>query len=206
MKNQKGFLPVIIILVVLIGFVGVYYLGILKSNKITESPTPFASNQSVSKPTVVQTPSPIDCENTFTLDTLDWKEYFFQDMSFKFKYPDYLDVKIFPENTSRKGWLEINNNKNNSVMKIGYQKGIVAGPGPFVNEQLVLNGQNLCVFGKNVQGDVYTFNNHFENSLRIEYPDNRNYAIGINYKFPNKPTDKDLIIFDQILSTFKFTN
>ncbi|EKE06368.1 MAG: hypothetical protein ACD_19C00016G0041 [uncultured bacterium] len=46
MKNQKGFIPVIIILVVLIGFVGVYYLGTLKPNKVTESPTPIATDDS----------------------------------------------------------------------------------------------------------------------------------------------------------------
>lgn len=42
MKNQNGFAPVIIFLIALIGFVGVYYLGTFKPKTITVSSIPNA--------------------------------------------------------------------------------------------------------------------------------------------------------------------
>lgn len=38
MRNQKGFVPFIIILLSLIGFIGVYYLGTLKPKPVSEQP------------------------------------------------------------------------------------------------------------------------------------------------------------------------
>lgn len=57
MKNQAGFVPVIIVLVVLIGFVGVYYLGRLNPKKdvLDPSSSPIATVVSSSKPTVPTT-------------------------------------------------------------------------------------------------------------------------------------------------------
>jgi hypothetical protein len=62
MKNQKGFIPVILVLVVLIGFAGVYYLGTLKPKYTTVSPTLI--------PVVSSSPSSIATSKSATPDTI----------------------------------------------------------------------------------------------------------------------------------------
>jgi len=82
MKNQKGFIPIIIILIVLIGFVGVYYVGTLKPQKVVDSPTPTAistvSTAPTAKPVVTSDP------------TANWKTYTNSQYKFLFTYPKEL--------------------------------------------------------------------------------------------------------------------
>lgn len=67
MKNQKGFVPIIIILVVLVGFVGVYYLGTFKTKTTTVNPTstPVVSVEPSSVPTAK--PVTIKSDESLTL-------------------------------------------------------------------------------------------------------------------------------------------
>ena len=82
-KNQNGFVPVIIILVVLIGFVGAYFIGTFK-NKSTiinpsSSPLAIATQSAVPTiPTVKQTTDP----------TANWKTYTDVNSRFSFRHPN----------------------------------------------------------------------------------------------------------------------
>lgn len=69
MKLQKGFVPVIIILVVLIGFVGVYFLGTLKNKTVVINPTPTPNT--VATESVAPSYNPV----VTTDPTSNWKTY-----------------------------------------------------------------------------------------------------------------------------------
>lgn len=81
MKSQKGFVPVIIVLVVLIGFVGVYFLGTLKNKTTVVSPT--------SVPNIVINESSVPSSKPVATNdpTYYWKTYSNTKFNYSLKIP-----------------------------------------------------------------------------------------------------------------------
>lgn len=193
-------MPVIIILVVLIGFVGVYYLGTLKPNKVAESstPTPVTSVEPTADPTA------------------NWKTYTNKEHGVSFKYPlDWKLTETSPgevhDGQTYNIWLKLN--KKNSTIGIGLNiNGIGGGPRNVPYDAINLWGKTYYKQYGNID-----FSN---NTKRIDISENatglgafimnsKTYMISLTYpaitegEKPNIDLSKE---FDQILSTFKFTN
>lgn len=71
-KNKEGFVPVIIILLVLIGFVGVYFLGTLKPKSPAESPTPTPVSTTLTKPSPLSSTKPTSDVEQVKITVLDY--------------------------------------------------------------------------------------------------------------------------------------
>jgi hypothetical protein len=86
--NQKGFVPILIIFLVLAAIGGAYYFGTLKSGKqIFPSPTPQNS------PLTDSTPSALPTPNQTEDPTAKWNTYTTKDNKFTFKYPSDWTLK-----------------------------------------------------------------------------------------------------------------
>jgi hypothetical protein len=222
MKNQKvlpaqaGFiLPIIIILVVLIGFVSVYYLGTIKSKSTIIYVTPSPNVEVTTLPSIVTSSKPI----TITDSTSNWKRY--NVLNFQVKIPNHWnyidDIIQFNDSSTLDGKsniigiLDLSN--NTSVL---------------LKNNLDADAKALVDFEMNyAPGTSYhepTLINSF--SLEIDHQKAIRYDINLSNKFDELPYDKESFIYfyyksklysinmygddtktmNQILSTFKFTN
>ncbi len=207
MKNQKGFIPVIIILVVLIGFVGIYYLGTLKPKNTTVNPT--------STPTILNSPSSVATSKPAIPDpTANWKTYLVPNLNFEIKIPQ--------------SWSQLENkshfkdSKNNEIVVIIDSNGVSLKndlsvdakelieyelnyvPGTSYHSPKIVNTTNTNISGQDAirydidltkPVDKLPYN---KESLIYLYKDSQIYTI---YLYGN-----DVNTMNQILSTFKFTN
>lgn len=196
-KNQKGFVPIIIIIVVLIGFVGVYYLGRLNPKKEVSNPSPS------SVATVIDTSKPtIPTIKPTTDPTANWKTY----TNTKYGYSiGYLSTYVIsnnvdgsdgtiPANADNISLSESKNTKyEDRLIDISYQ-GYLIDISPFDQWQKT----SVTIAG--IKAFKYT---KMDGSVNFDY-----------YHIPSKGTEgieimannKQKAKVDQILSTFKFTN
>ena len=85
MKSQKGFVPIVIILMVLLGIGSAYYIGTIKPKSVTVDPTPIVS----------LLPSPSVISKSATPDpTAKWETYANEKMKVLLKYPPEKNLKI----------------------------------------------------------------------------------------------------------------
>lgn len=217
-KNQKGllaqagFVPVIIVLVVLIGFVGVYYLGRLNPKKEVSNPTssPVATVIDTSKPTVPTTKPTTD-------PMANWKTY--KNNKFSFKYLNDWDVYA-PQIEGNALSLYIGPQEIINEIKTLFGRGGFGGgksltftisevdnmpvyqSDEFQNvtiRKTQVGGANTTKFETNVIQDMQGFNKGDKIETNVIPLADKYVVISLlDYQYKN--------IYDQILSTFKFTN
>jgi hypothetical protein len=194
-SNSKGFAPIIILILLVLVGVGAYYFGTLKNKivSVISTPTPVVSAQPSSSPIVIPTAKPT--VKPTTDPTVNWKTY--KNPDFSFKYPS--------------GWA------------LGQGTAIVsdvAGAGitvftkdmPMYNECMKLDKTDT-VNGKMVKYYSYIYSGE----MCSNQADIGNYEVwvtkaggdgfqpGIIYMYNTTIFPKSFSIFQQILSTFKFT-
>lgn len=197
MKNQKGFVPVIIILIVLIGFVGVYYLGTLKPKNVVVNPT--------STPTVSNSPSSVATFKSATSDPItEWKTYQDNNMGFEIKYP--IEFNVTKELIPNDGIQITLSSKNRNI--------------------LIIKRTNVNPITNKEFGSLEEFDSRIKDFNKILIDQNEAWD-SRQYTTQNNLIQRDIILknsdsiwimqdvqkidytstnFDQILSTFKFTN
>ncbi len=198
MKNQKGFIPVVIILVILIGFVGIYYLGTLKSGKIITSPTPIESSIASAKP------SPVSI-NKSTLDpTTNWKVYTNNQYKFSFNYPDKLSYLYDQLDGGNLLLQNFDGTKPRKELNSDFQIVIfISKDDSTTLEQLAKNAQSKNTAGFELDGAVAIKGTSVQKDLDIPtvWVKNKGNIFTIQMSNVNS-TNKAW--FDLILSTFKF--
>jgi len=200
MKNQKGFIPVIIILVVLIGFVGVYYLGTLKSNKNVEvNPTSVVS----SLPSSIAT-----SKSASPNPTTNWKDYNFSPLKLSLKVPQEFTVDMNEPNVGKDFTARIQNKTFNSgVLKDSYQLYVQWQDMPITEAEL----KNLKLDLDQSSVSESTIDGYKTINGQIKGDRNRfvTYIVWNGTKislYTAEATQINKEITNQILSTFKFTN
>lgn len=182
---QKGFTPVLVLVGILVLIAvagGAYYLG--------KSQTPKSQNQVV----VSQTPQPASTPQSSSApdEIANWKIYI--NDKYTFKYPS--DWILLTGDEARLTFFE-NKKEYRFIVEIGGRGGPEADK--IENQEVELDGKKftrrtwvtagkpffISLFSEESGFDLF---NHIEISL------------------PSENTDKYLKEFDQILSTFKFTN
>lgn len=196
MKNNRGFVPAIIILVVLIGFGVFYFLGTLKPKSvIVATPIPTIISVSSSKPVATSDP------------TANWKTYVDPNSLFSFKYPsdwrlEKMDLGV-GETFGKIGEYQLSidnanivNRENFSLIDIdpwGYASAGINSTAKLVDKSFNKLNRTTHFFKNNIDNNVY----YFRDFNLKSFP---NLSINVNYP------DQDLQTIDQIFSTFKFTN
>jgi len=212
MKNQKGFIPVIIILIVLLGFVGVYYLGTLKSKPANVNPS--------SSPLAVDTQSAIPAVPTIkpvTDPTLNWKTY--TNNEFSFRYSD--DWAVYtPEVEGNALRMYLGPQSVINEIKSLFSRGDGFGGGKFLTFT-ISEVENMPDYQSDEFQTVMRSNAQISNVKSDRYitdviQDMQGFSKGDKIETIVVSTNgKYLVIslldyqykkiFDQILSTFKFT-
>lgn len=212
MQNQKGFVPVIIILVVLIGFVGVYFLGTLKNKPSDVSST--ASPTAVAKESTVPTSKPVT-----TIDpTSNWK--IINGKHWSFKVPEgWYYIKCLSGNDMilgpnlSKEFRDIDSECNFgisdflNVSRVTEKFSIPITSSPDQNGiyTIVSNKKNILIDKQNaVEQTEEIHGNPSEGTHTAIYVEHSGYTDMLTFWNSNTNTKKETI--DQILSTFKFTN
>ena len=193
--RQKGFAPILIIILVLIAIGGAYYFGTKKGNIIptpTQSPVTVASNA----------PAPITPTTKPTTDpTANWKTYENNVYHYSFKYPPSWAVRAF----------QYSDNSTSDPLKTSYL--ILSSEGvdkmyfsltdPLINPTLEDGYISTNKYGKPI-----SYYKVFPNG---EGPDDRSFVTFQTTGRKDTITINVLSSFpipyeqDQILSTFKFT-
>ncbi len=197
MKNQKGFtlLIILLVIVVVLGLgVGVYYLG--KTNSKTQKTTDQLVIQSSPSPSVNSD------------ETANWKNY--QDQWISFSYPPNLFVK----NGSQYGdphVVSLLNNQSDDYRNAEFQID-TSLRGDLSNYATALNNLESVITSpqiKTITNGVIitgTINNQMQSNLKVKIVLLKYGNGGLkltNDQFSGYVTDQT---FDQILSTFKFTD
>lgn len=215
MKNQKGFIQVILILVIVVVAIGgAYYFGTFKNKSdlsiAVPTSTPVASNQPIANSTVK--PS--------TDSTVNWKTYTDPDRTYSIKYPPSWTTKLkcnggIPNDTYI--CLESSDLEQNPVPAV--QKGklvIIDKPG---GSSFVINDSikefcketsmskykscdTLSINGITMVKKVWS-NFSFIDVAIFGLDGTAKVSVRFEYPYPSGYSGTD---FDQILSTFKFTN
>lgn len=195
MKNQKGFIPVIIILVVLIGFVGVYYLGTLKQKNTTVNPT--------TTPVVSSLPSSVATSKPATPDpTVNWKKYTNTKYGYSISYPSSYVISNVADGSSSTVPSDADNISLRESVNSKYEDRLLdlSYQGYLIDISPADQWQKSSVVVAGVNSSKYT---KIDGSVNFDY-----------YHVPLKGTvgielmvnNKQKVKVDQILSTFKFTN
>lgn len=206
--RQKGFAPILIIFLVLIAIGGAYYFGTKRGNVF---PTPTQT------PTSITTSTPTQITPTVkpTADpTANWKTYANSSYSYQIKYPS--DWSVIREDKDKPAFKTIvqltpNNSTNNLPSVV-----VVIEQNTF---DTVYNG--LKEISERYKGTFkqFTVNNLITNANKAEFItgagdsdyniqvifEKNKLAYNIEFLSNNPPDPNEIKLFDQILSTFKFT-
>lgn len=192
MKNQKGFAPLVVLVIVIVVGVAVYFGFMNKSAKVAISPSPTVS--STKSPSV----SPKD-------ETLGWKIYTNAKYGFEFKYPT--DWKVQDTSESHVSIAADSDKRNGSY-----------GPSNPINVSATSNTSHLSlsqwvnknvdkpttVSSKEIQVGGYTAIQNIETgniTSVVTYSSSINNVVS----FDSPESSPYLKVYNQILSTFKFT-
>jgi hypothetical protein len=196
MNNKKGFIPVIIILVVLIGFVGVYYLGTLKSKSVDEDST----TASVVSPL----PSSVSTSKSESTDTFaNWKVYVNTSSNYQIKYPSTWKAVNFglmeakPADTDTKN-VRLSYQPDISKTEIGLsieESGVVMASQDIKFDKTKTIGTEVAKCG--TTADLMTTFCWLTVSRQSKF---------LTFTISNYQDSEVNKTIDQILSTFKFTN
>lgn len=197
-NNQKGFVPIIIILVVLIGLVGVYFLGRLNPKTIVTNPSssPITTIVPTIKPTTDQ--------------TANWKTY--NTKKFDFKLPGSIAL----ESESPKSlFFRFKSEQYQITVDIGGQGFGIECIEKTNTETLTVDGRKIIkTTYKSIskpngmcEGSTDT-NREYHYWLRLNPDENENIQDTFVFSFliKNVSINEANKLFDQILSTFKFAN
>ena len=182
MKNQKGFVPIVIIVTLFVigGLVGAFYLGKV-SNKPTKVPDITPSIYQSQPLSISPTPDP----------TANWKTY--KDQSISFKYPQewslsgYLIISNSPkirlavtpkESTLMNECMEMTSTETKNSVFIKRFKRVTTGA--------------MCETSDSTPQEIWVI------------PSATSYSPGISYRYSSTESAQAEPIFDQILSTFRF--
>jgi len=242
MKNSKGFVQIIVVvLVVLATLVGVYYFGTIKNKTVS---TPTNSVQPSSSPSTSLLPSPSPVSEPTNGPISSWKSYTIKIVGLTFKLPPELaptsgnmTIQTIP---GEKGISFIASSDKTSNFKIGttsvdfeagregtfldlqgysfangkYSANFVLGQSFILPNELIkeVNGDGLKLL--EITGKDHTSGEYLgpiegtpgDGSIGalINIPNNKTYrGVAVEMNLSDNLTVR---LFDQILSTFKFTN
>jgi hypothetical protein len=208
-KNQKGFVPVIIIILAMVGFVGVYYFGTFKTKNVVVNSTATPNVSVFSTPSVTSKP-------LITSQIAKWKTY--SNKVFTFKYPVEWDTIEIGDNASSNSTIIVA--PKEQVEKVKQIQGGFGG-GKFLtltintgsepplwktDDYWVVKNESITVGNKN--GIKYNIN-VIKSLPGLEMGDKMTSVVIESNKVYYQIDLLDytyLTEFDQILSTFKFTN
>lgn len=184
--NQKGFVNItlVVVIVVLVGVVG-YFTFVKKSKPIVQQPTPT----STTTPTKTFTPIPI---STSQDGTVNWKIYSNSEYGFQFKYPSNWRLYDAIQNPTWSG--------DSYKIRVSYRRGggvssptyCQARPTDQRCQKTQIDGNEAIIDWGGSEG----------NEVSIDISD-KDRGLIILYIMNYAPAEKSTI--DQILSTFKFT-
>lgn len=212
--RQKGFAPILVILIILLVGGGVYFLSKQQSRKFF-IPTSTVAPTIAAVPTV--TPIYLPTPNATLDPTMAWTSF----TSSKYKYSLRYPSSLFKYNKGNSYDLWVNTSEdilgeNNVSLSVG----MVSGPGIDSLDAYISSNPLLSSNSTKVRVDIdgvsgYKIRHIGMGGANITYT---SYVIegmvfknGVVYKLAMASKSEDLInkyssIFDQILSTFKFTN
>ena len=194
MKNQKGFIQIIIILVVLAAIAGAYYFGTKnKQNVVSEVPT--------ASPTIKPTTDP----------TANWKTYTTSKLIFKLPTSFNLTTNYLD-----RGFAEFESNEYKIKMDLN-------GLGFGIECIKEVSRRFVKVGGREITETIYQESGAVKvdpNITMCEDSSNKNYYFSLDlnpkqesgdifvfsFNTENVTMEKAKDMLDQILSTFKFTN
>lgn len=195
---QKGFAGIFVLIVVVIAALGgAYYLGTQK-----------ASLPGIKQSTVSPSPSPFD-------ETANWKTYANEKFGYSIKYPSHILIQLVCPDyekdrfylTEREGWSDAKFKTQEVVelptcarggrylIELDVKDGKVPAPG------MLIEKKNITVDG--VDGKRYVSEDEIQEGLTYwdvqvhVFHKNKTYIFAFDDK-------KDGVLFDQILSTFRF--
>lgn len=232
-KGKILSLPITIGALVILIVVGIYLVLYVRQTNQTASPT-TSGTPSVTNQTTPETPDSSDTSGTTdnsdsSDETADWQTYTSDQYGFSFKYPkDYKVEEVDP--SAKTMALEIQINRQDNYQKIKDYKGVImyqpssdstiivfsnlkdfaAFKGQFqdVSTTAELNNKlNELSYQKLFVGDAEFYKKEFDDTYLsnlsiIGEVDGRIYQIDVSLAYYESSNS----IFNQILSTFKFTD
>lgn len=202
-KQSKKLLIIIVIVIALLAFgVGGYFLGINRKQSIPQYQQTTITPTSTVQPSSTNTPLPTEDSMT------NWKTYLNSKAGYSIKYPDLLKQSTSTYDgvggvVTVDSWSPVSNAYSISILS--YADG--------VNTKLEFNAktdsdENILVAGQNVRKLVGSEIISDKGTLIHVGPvknKGQNYML-IYTSGSQKADPKDVAIFSQMLSTFKFTN
>lgn len=140
---------------------------------------------------------------TIAIDTSAWKTYKFKKTALEFSYPAFMMLKQQYENS-----VMLTDNGSSLSIKAGDHVFGIESPNAQVSSApVIINGKPLELFKKQVYKTRVDYKGENYTNFIIDLRSNTNEKIAIiSYNFKNGIVDeKENQLFDQILSTFKFT-
>lgn len=179
--KSKGFAPIIILILLALVAGGTYYFGVLK-NRSPLSPTPIASTNASPSPIAKPTVDP----------TLNWKKYTNPIINFSFLYPnDWISTpgaNLHAPDNSISMWIQTKTG--------GMECSIL-----IKSKTSTIDGKSFDIqYFSGVDSDICSNPNE-----RIIYFGQQSPFFTITYLYNQNNQKRAEEIFDQILSTFKFT-
>ena len=188
-KNQKGFIPIIIILVVLIGFAGFYFLRSQKPETVVDS-------------------------------TKDWKDYTNASLGLSFKYPEEYKFEELTLDSPNVKWMGNISNPKNIVdentktwdildinVAVRGKRGLLLEE--WIKDECLNKAKDITdIRIDNKMAKMFTCPLADTDTQKIEWKivvvENGNYFYTVSNTGYNRDIELNNV-FDQILSTFKFT-
>lgn len=196
LMNQKGFAPVIILIVILILAVlgsGAYLLG-----KSATKPQ---------NPVVVQTPKPIITPQASSVsdETAEWKIFTDNERGFLFKYPSNWDDPDYcsadPESSS-------NELPANCIKTVIFTNDIPDENAELGRDLILISSTQIKIDGYDAKRKIFSVADSIPDTYQVwVYKDNKTIMLWLSYVgsgTSKEEGDNFVHIFDQILSTFKF--
>ena len=201
---QRGFAPILIVLLIGIALVvagGAYYFGL-----------DHGFEKSVSQTPQITSPTPIVSESTSSADTANWKTYTNNQYKYYIKYPsNWLtansDGDFYNDEYFSDPGIDKNLHQRITIRVIKYVGPKWKNSKEYFDE-IYQNSTKLTILGlpaakEIVNGGKPNSETYYSTNIYI-YMDNLVYVLS-NSSTEKATVDKYEPIFDQILSTFKFT-
>jgi hypothetical protein len=191
---------IIVVLLVVIGIEGVY---------IAANSTLDPSQNQISPPPISPTPFPDQSANP----TANWKTYTNNKFNFSFSYPGYWELRDHTSETNQTYQTIVLFSQDKSAHDYGFTIDISIWSNPdnlsteeFVPKHILTSNKNLQYKDINLNGTIAKQALNLPNQIDASdiFIKNGKYIISISGAYADIKAHKD--IFDQILSTFTFTD